>query len=134
MFDLHGDNSHVRFCPPNSLASRLLSSPLLFVVLLVAALTFVASWYQTESVRRAPDIAGYDWGKHPNTLLIAAPLGDNCSLCGLSISDLSAEGLKHGLDVLVIAARDSRELKTLRKSHPHSRLSIVTNINQDIIK
>lgn len=74
---------------PATLPSRLLSSPLLLVVLLVAASIFAVSWYQTESVRRAPNIPGYDWAKHPNTLLIAAPLGDHCLSCGLSISDLA---------------------------------------------
>lgn len=42
--------------------------------------------------------------------------------------------MKHGLNVLVIAARDSQELKTLRKSQPYKHLSIITGIHQDIIK
>ena len=85
-----------------SLLTRVSSSSLLCACLLLAISAVAAAWNKTDAAQRAPAIPGYNWDKHPNTLLIAYPTKD-CG-CGSSPVERVEEGLKHGLDVLVIAS------------------------------
>lgn len=113
--------------------AHILGSPLLCILLLAGTSTLAALWYKTEAAQRAPAIVDYDWAKHPNTLLIAYPLHD-CG-CGISVSEAVEAGLKHGLDVLVIASKPSAELSALTKADfPQSRFFLVTNVNSGIIQ
>lgn len=117
-----------------SKVARVMDSPfvLLFFVLLASALG--GAWYQKSyAAFAAPAIPGYDWSRHPDGLLIAVPPGD-CG-CSMTASDLASKGIAKRLDVLVIASGRHEQVDELKKQRlPQARLSIMTNVNRDIIK
>ena len=127
---------------PVSAFARFWSSPLLSVILGVSFLTLGGIFLHAQSAQRAahsaPQLTGYDWSQHPETLLVVYPLADACSSCNLSIAGWAERGLKANLDVVVIANKPNSELKQLRESlsFPPSpqRLSIVTGVAPEIIK
>ena len=111
---------------------KILGSPLLLMLLLLATPVVAALWYRADAAQRAPLIGDYDWSKHPNALLIAYP-PDDCG-CGASTSELVTAGLKHDLDVLVIAVKPSRELNELKRSFPSRRVVINAKTPELIVR
>lgn len=111
---------------------RILGSPLLFVLLLAGTSAVAFLWYEAEAAQRAPAITGYDWTMHQNALLISYP-PDDCG-CGASVSELVEAGLKHDLDVLVIASSPSTEMDDVKRSFPEVRVIITTNVSLETIR
>lgn len=101
---------------PRPLAMWLLDSPLLFVILLLMTSALATSLYQAHASLQPPTIANYNWSEHPNTLLIAYPVANSCSTCNISVRDWANQGLRHHLDVLVIASHEAYELKQLKRA------------------
>lgn len=122
----------VFFNPP--IFSRILSSPLLLVCLLVAASFLATALYNADAETRAPRIASYDWSQHRDVLLIVYPLAGSCSTCNLSVAGWTEKGFAYSLDVLIVAAQPNSELRELRNALPHKSLSIITNAEPALIK
>lgn len=111
---------------------KVLGSPLLLLVLLLATPVVAALWYRADAAQKVPAIGSYDWSKHPNALLISYP-PDDCG-CGASTSELVTAGLKHKLDVLVIASKPSKELSTLKQSFSPPRVVIGSKVSESIVR
>lgn len=101
--------------------------------LLLAAFALAARLHRVDAAFAAPTVPGYDWAKHPNTLLLIYPTAD-CG-CGPAPAERVQEGLKRGHDVLVVAAKPSKELNALKTQFfPRARFALVTNLDSAIIK
>ena len=107
--------------------SSIVTSCLIFV-----AITLGILWYQAKTFFVPPNLTNYDWEQHPNTLLISIPQ-DDCH-CGLSISEWINEGLSHRLDVLVLYGKHKPELDKIQGTYPQHRVTVLANVDQNIIK
>jgi|GEM_PF-3978472 len=117
-----------------STLARVLSSPVTFYTLLLVGITFILIFYRTEMARQAPQVAGLDWSQHSEALMIVYPLADACSSCNLSIAGWTELGLKNNLDIVVLAAKQTEELKQLPLIYPGHNLSIITDVMPETIK
>ena len=118
-------------------SAGVINSPFLLPILICAAIALAITLNKVLAADRAPTIAGYEWSKHPEALLVVYPLADACSTCNLSITGWAERGLQHQLDVLIIASRPNRELKEIRKYLPRAdevRLSVITGVDEEVIR
>lgn len=115
---------------------RVVDSPLLLLCLVVVTSALGGAWYhKVYAAFSAPAISGYDWSKHPDALLIAVPLSGDCGCGGISIEDRVKQGVKHNLDVVIVASRSHPEVTALRKVRlQQGRLAIIANVNRNVIK
>lgn len=119
---------------PNA-GRRALHSPVLLFCLLLFIGVLSVALQRAHAAQRPPGIDGYDWARHPEAIIVVYPLADSCSSCNLSASGWAELGFEHNLDVLILAARDHADLKTLRRSEArNSRLSIFTTVSPDVIQ
>lgn len=115
--------------------SQSLSSPVLFVFFLFISVALAARVRSIQADSLPPRINGFDWEKHPDALLVVYPLADYCSTCNLSVSDWAGLGLKQGMDVLVVAARPTKDISELKKKYRgETGLFVVTGVNETIIR
>lgn len=111
--------------------ARVVDSPLFLICLSLAMSALTAIYYQAGQVQPIPPIAGHDWTKHPNTLLVSYP-SDDCG-CGSSPSDWVRAGIKQGLFVLVVSPHLNDDLNRLKKQLSSNRLAVTTNGSREII-
>lgn len=123
---------------PTTLArrlTRLLDGPLLFVGLsaTTVALTvkFALLYTALHAALAAPAIQGWNWGNHPNTLLIAYK-ATTCG-CGAHLSYAISQGIKHHADVVVVAsAADARDA-SLAPVRADRRVQILTSASSQTL-
>ena len=111
---------------------KALQSPLLLVVLLLSTAGLASALFTRNSARRAPDLPGYSWAKHPNALLVVYPMADACSTCSLSVYGWAVKGRGHGLDVVVAAHKETLELRSLLKE-AMPNVTVVTGASPEFI-
>ncbi len=105
---------HAASAPPKKgRLGNLLNSPILLVALILATAVLAFKWYSLEASLRAPDLPGWSWSAHPNTLLIYYPHTD-CG-CGPGLSPVLTQARTHHLDVLVLTDIKGEKLATLSK-------------------
>ncbi len=100
---------------------RLINSPVLLVVLAIATVGLGSKWYMLEASFRAPDLAGWSWSAHPNTLLIYYPNTD-CG-CGPGLSAALNQARHKHFDVALITDVQGRKMdvvtEEVNSSHAH---------------
>ena len=112
---------------------RILDSYVLLSFLLLLSGTFSYALYKQHTATYAPAIEGYDWTQHPEALLIVYPLADSCNTCGLSTTGWINRGLKHRLNVLVIATNSNQILDQIKKEYRSSQVRVITT-HEDVIR
>lgn len=82
--------------------ARFIDSPFLFVCLAGATVALGVKLALLYAVLAAPPLQGWNWGDHPNTLLIAYK-ASACG-CGAHLTDAISQGVQHHADVVVVAS------------------------------
>ena len=114
---------------------RIFDSPIYFVALLGIIVALCASWRHYSTRNQAPQIEGYAWSQHPQTLMLVYPLADACSTCNLSMYGWAELGTPYKLDTLIVAAKPTTERKQLQAHPPRGcRLTIISNAPRALIE
>lgn len=107
--------------------SRLAASPLTFFSLAGVTVALVVKFALLYSVLAAPAVQGWNWGDHPNTLLIAYR-ASTCG-CGAHLSGAITEGKQHHADVLVVASAADAADASLALVRADRRVHILSGIS-----
>lgn len=109
------------------------NSPLFSACLVCACAALLLAMRGQQSREIAPNVAGYNWKQHPNTLLIIQRAASSCG-CTPKLSELALTGLSHDLDVLVVANPQAGEGEALKRAALSPRVSIVMPIPPELLK
>ncbi len=112
--------------------SRIAGSRGLLIFLLLVSSALAVGSYHAATANLPPQIAGYNWSRYPNTLLLSVP-ADDCG-CGLLVAEWISMGATHGLQVLVVSAQPNPQLSTLKKALPSSRCTFLFNVKKEVVQ
>ncbi len=112
---------------------RAADSPIMLVCLLLLAAVLAAAFYRKARASTPPPISGFQWARHPDTLLLAVPPGD-CG-CGLPLSEWVRSGASHSLHVLIVASKAEGDVAVLKQTRFPTRLvSVLADVDAGTIK
>lgn len=113
--------------------ARALDSPLFLFPLVFAVTAVGVAWRGTRDAASPPDLPSYDWGKHPNALLIAVP-SDDCG-CGMKPVQVAKTALDNGLDVVIVTAKPGKEIARVQQAKlPPERTALFTSVRPSIVE
>lgn len=110
--------------------SKLLDSPLLFCILLLAVLSLSWAWYRSDSRNNAPFIPEYSWANHPDVAVIA----NESECCGITNYEWVKTALRNKADVLVISNHPDSELENFAKRNHHPRFQFLVTDDKSLIQ
>ncbi len=112
--------------------ARALDSPLFLLPLVFAVTAVGVAWQETRDAALPPNLPSYDWGKHPNALLIAIPTND-CG-CGMKPVQVAKAALEHGLDVVIVATKPGKEIARVQQAKlPPGRVALFTDVRASVV-
>ena len=114
-----------------SKASRFLDSPLLLVCLILFTGLLAVKAYTLYAASNAPAFRGWDWSRHPQTLLVAYP-SPSCG-CGPTVPAAVRQGLAHHLDVLVVTDLTGKDAAALTTGLPDTHVHLIAEIGQSFM-
>jgi hypothetical protein len=112
--------------------NRLLNSPLLFVCLALATAALAYKWYALEASLRAPDLPGWSWSAHPNTLLIYYPHTD-CG-CGPGLSALLRQAQAKHFDAAVVTDAKGQSLESIAQEANAFQADLLPSANPKFLR
>lgn len=106
---------------------RLINSCILLVVLSLATVALAFKWYSLEASFQAPNLPGWSWSAHPNTLLIYYPHTD-CG-CGPGLPTALNQAQAEHFDVAVITDVQGQKMDRVTKEVKFARAHILSSAN-----
>jgi hypothetical protein len=106
--------------------SGLAGSPITFLCLAAATLALAVKFALLYTALSAPAIPGWNWGDHPNTVLIAYRAA-SCG-CGAHLTDAVSQGEQHHADVLVVASAADANSAGLAPVRADRRVRLISGI------
>ena len=115
--------------PPNvwSRLSGLAASPITFLCLTGATVALGVKLALLYAALSAPLIPGWNWGDHPNTLLIAYK-ASTCG-CGAHFTDAVSQGEQHHADVLVVASAADANSAGFAQVRTDRRIHLISSVS-----
>ena len=112
---------------------RIVDSPFVLVLLMIATLVCGIAWRRVYAAATPPAIVGYDWGKHPNALMVVVP-PDECG-CGMKPSKVAQQAVAQNVDVVVLASRSSDSTKEVEDlGLPHQKLALFLDAPENTVR
>ncbi len=111
-----------------SLATRLTNSPLLLVGLLLFVGPLAYALYQ-NSAARASTLPGYDFAKHPETLVICSRQG--CS-CEAHATEWTTAALARKKDVVVLANKWEPDIAAIKQRYGPQGVTVLLVSNPTV--
>ncbi len=112
--------------------SGLVASPITFLCLAAVTLALAAKLVLLYTALAAPAITGWNWGDHPNTLLIAYR-ASACG-CGAHLTDAISQGAQHHADVLVVASAADAGSTGLAAVRADRRVRLLSGVSSQTLQ